>query len=477
MAGTSIEKRLRLLIMGGVGTVLLAACLLLQYMVEKRLTGEYDRALAAKAEALVTLTKQFGSEVELDFADEFMPEFSAPENPEYFQLWLGDASVLERSRSLRRADLPRGGGGQSGRWYSNLMLPDGRKGRSVEITFLAQIEDKEGMPPHTLPQQQKVTLVVARERESLAASLRNLRLSLLLAIAVMTGLITVTVRSAVGVGLKPLRELGAQLQSLDAGRLDSRLDIKAPPRELVSLIEQFNELLERLQKSFQREQRFSADVAHELRTPVAELRNLSEIAVRWPEDRRLLEKFFQDVLDISLKMQGVIHNLLALARCEQGKTGTDFRETDMAELIGAAWLRVAQEARQRRITFQKSDLECRCLTGVQEMELILNNLFSNAVAHGMPGTEIRASIKRSEADASLTLDNIVANLSRSDLDLMFDRLWRKDPARAGERHAGLGLSLVRAYAGMLDLTVTVDLDDAGRFSITLSGLRLNRDER
>lgn len=468
---SSIEQRLRWLIISGVGTVLLTASLILQYVVEKRLVGEYDRALTAKARALATLTKQFGTEVEFDFADEFMPEFEAPWNPEYFQLWYENGSVLERSRSLKSGNLPRSGRTEPGQWISNLALPDGREGRAVEIVFHAQIEDKEGRAPHTLPPQQKIILVVARERESLMRTLLLVRLSLAASIAVMIIIVAWVVRSAVRRGLRPLHEVGAQLRRLDAGRLNSRLAFAAPPRELIPLIEQFNDLLDRLQKSFQREQRFSSDVAHELRTPVAELRSLAEIATRWPEDSRLVENFFRDVFDISLEMQRIITHLLELTRCEDGETRPEFQKANLPALIDESWLRVERKAREKRLVFTKSNLECHCLTGIRQLELILSNLFSNAVAYSAPGTEIRVLMKRLDGDWSLTISNIAQDLTPGDLDVMFDRLWRKDPSRTAEGHAGLGLSLVEAHARMLGLTLNVDLDETGRFSITLCGLR------
>src|SRR5688572_22532591 len=106
----SIRRRLIVPLLLGSSLLILAAGLLLSGWISRRLLAEMDHALLAKARALVTLTGQEAGEVEIDFADEHMPEFSAVTaggEPEYFELWLADGTVLERSESLGSHDLPR----------------------------------------------------------------------------------------------------------------------------------------------------------------------------------------------------------------------------------------------------------------------------------------------------------------------------------------------------------------------------------
>ena len=467
----SIERHLRRSTLAAVCGVLLIAFLILDYVVVHWIASEFDRAQLAKARALVTLTKQYGDRVELDFADEFMPEFEAPVNPEYFQIWREDGDTLERSRSLRPNDLPRPALTTPRHAFFDLSLPDGRAGRAIEIVFLAQIEDKENREAHNLPRQQQLAIVVARERESLNRSLWLVQFSLLAAVLVMIVLIAWGVKHSVKIGLKPLHEIGLRMRKLDADQLHDRLDIDTQPRELQPLIEQFNSLLQRLELSFQREQRFSADVAHELRTPVAELQTLAEVATRWPEDRQALTVFFQDALGASKQMQCIINNLLALARCEKGNLNLDHQQVELSELINSAWLRVQKEAQKKSISFVRQGVPAlQVYTGINEMELILNNLFSNAVAYSRLHSEIVASIAVHSGTAKFSLSNDVENLVYEDLSKMFGRLWRKDPFRNGEHHVGLGLPLVKAYAQALNLEVVANLDHKGCFCLSISGL-------
>ncbi len=469
----SIERRLRRTTLVAVCGVLLIAFLVLDYVVVHWIASEFDRAQMAKASALVTLTKQYSDRVELDFADEFMPEFEAPVNPEYFQVWLENGDTLERSRSLKPKDLPRPTRRTKPRHaFFDLSLPDGRAGRAVEIVFLAQIEDKENITILNMPRQQQLAIVVARERESLDRSLWVVQFSLLTAVLVIIVLISWVVKHAVNIGLKPLHEIGLRMRNLDAGKLHDRFEIDTQPRELRPLIEQFNGLLGRLESSFQREQDFSADVAHELGTPVAELHSLAEVATRWPDDHQVLTNFFHDVLGASKQMQYIINNLLALARCEKGSFDLDYQPVELSALIDSAWLRVRKEAKMKSIRFVRKGVPTlQVYTSVNELELILNNIFSNAVAYSPPHSEILALIAVDGGNATFRSYNFAENLTHYDLNKMFDRLWRKDPFRSGEHHAGLGLPLVKAYAHALNLSVTVALDNDGRFCLSINGLK------
>lgn len=470
----SIERRLRRSTLVAVCSVLLIAFLVLDYIVVHWITSEFDRAKLAKARALVTLTKQYGDHVKLDFADEFMPEFEAPVSPEYFQIWRENGDILERSRSLGTNELQRVALSEPGHEFFDHILPNGRAGRAIEVVFLAQIEDKENRSIHNLPRQQQMAIVVARERESLNRTLWLVQFSLLMAVLVMTALIAWAVKYAVNIGLRPLHEIGQRMRNLDVGQLHDRFDIDSQPRELQPLIEQFNALLGRLEFSFQREQGFSSDVAHELRTPITELRSLAEVATRWPDDHQALTNFFRDALGASTQMQHIINNLLALARSENGDSHFDCQEVVLLSLIDAAWLRVRAEAKKKSISFVRQGAPVHCVyTGMNELALILHNIFSNAVAYSRPHSEIVASTTVDGSDATFRLCNTPENLVHEDLGRMFDRLWRKEPFLDSEHHTGLGLSLVKAYARILNLEVEANLDDNGVFCLSIHGLKFS----
>ncbi|MFO1352725.1 MAG: ATP-binding protein [Gammaproteobacteria bacterium] len=466
-ANHSIRRRITAWLLVGIGLVLLTMALLLKAILDRRMQSEYDQTLLAKANVLATITTQEDKGVEFDFTDAFMPEFEASQNPEYFQLWGGHDVVLARSSSLAERDLPRFAEWTEGARIADLTLPDGRAGRRVEVDFLPRL-DEEVTPGSLEPE--RVVLVVAREREQLDARLWTLHWILLGTVALVMGLIVLIVRIAVGVGLRPLDEIRTQLAGLGADSLHSRLRPRQRIEELAAMIDQFNALLDRLEVAFQRERQFSSDVAHELRTPLAELRSLAEVGGRWPEDKAMVEGFFQDILAATEQLERIVVNLLMLARCEEGREAIDSAELDLAASSASAWRRVLGQAQAKRLTFHYEGPPSVIVRSARDaFDLILNNLFTNAVAYSPDGDSIRCTVRNGDGSLQLSIANRAEHLTQEDLPKLFDRFWRKDPARTGGQHAGLGLPLVKAYAKLLGLTVSVALEPGQIFRITLTG--------
>ncbi len=169
----SISKTITLTTIIWVGLILAIGQVVVDAVVSKWLTDQFDVAMESKARALVTLTKNDGREVEMDFADEFMPEFEAPANPEYFYLFLGDGTLLERSNSFEDRPESRFRDQAAEVKITDLRLPDGRKGRQISIKFIPQIEDEndEGddvlLARFPMEERPRAILRTSRERESL----------------------------------------------------------------------------------------------------------------------------------------------------------------------------------------------------------------------------------------------------------------------------------------------------------------------
>lgn len=470
---SSIRRRLVVSLLAGSGLLILSAGLIASAVVARRLRHEFDRSLLAKAQALVTLTAQQDGEVEIHFADELMPEFEAPSRPEYFQLRLADGALIERSRSLRGSDLPRFENLSNAPVYRDLKLPDGRPGRLVEIAFVPQTEEGESetaldpaAPPGRLL---AAVLSVARGREQLDSLIRSLYLATLATAALLLASLALLVHFSVKIGLSPLAEIGRQVQALDADRLDSRVAVQPSVRELSPVVEQINGLLNRLQAAFERERRFSSDVAHELRTPVAELRNLAEVGARWPEDREAVRAFFTDVTHIARQMEGTVGTLLTLARCEAGIERMERGEVSVSELLADAWEPFTKEAAARNLRFDLAAPPRSILTDPTKLRLIVTNLFSNAVTYSPSGSTVSCTARADDGTLEITVANPAPNLTSDDLPYLFERFWRKDAARSNGQHAGLGLALARSCAALLDYELTADLDPDRQLKLRLMG--------
>ncbi|HEY0555397.1 MAG TPA: ATP-binding protein, partial [Thermoanaerobaculia bacterium] len=432
-------------------------------------------ALLEQAKSLQASTEQDDGRIALEFAAGVMPEFAPGKDPDYFQLWLDDGKVLARSPSLGARDLPRDRDHGSPPRFADVTLPDGRFGRRVEISFRPQVEMSGAILSPAPPGSPTVTLVVAQNRADLDAFLASLHLTLALGVLGLLAGLALLVKGVVAVGLRPLDDLARRLEAMDAGSLGDPVVIADAPAELVPTLRHLNGLLARLDRSFERERTFSANLAHEMRTPLAELRTITEVALKWPEDPASSAGALDEIRGIGLRLETVVVNLLALARCEGGEQTVRASQVPLRDLAAECWSAVAAEAEARRIAFAPRIPEGLTLvTDREKLSLILSNLFANAVAHGTPGGTVTCSAavaamsEGAGGEIVLRVANPAADLTEADLPRIFDRFWRKDSARSDGRHAGLGLSLVAALCDLLGFQREASLRD-GNFEITLRG--------
>lgn len=491
----SIRARLTAYLLICIGLLILVGDIRLERSVARWLRRGLDQGLQAKAWALVTLTRQHDGRVELDFADEFMPEFESRSDPSYFELWIDGDHLLERSRSFwstpewEEARLARDPTLTAEARFRNVVLPDGRPGRLVQIDFVPQSIHEAGEvfrePLHQREELHRdpteiapgsglhtASVLVAEDRAALDAEILRLRGSLAFFTAILLAAIAALIALAVRVGLRPVENLVGQMRGLDAESLDRRVALSSPARELEPVVEQLNRLLTRLEAAFRRERRLTSDIAHELKTPISELRSLCEVGTQWPDDAELAREFFADATAISLEMERLVVHLLALARYDEGKEVVQTGSAHPAALVDQAWSHLAAQADSRGIALRNRIAPGAAIaTDPDKLALILSNLLSNAVAYSRPNTPVTCTFERAAAVDRLVISNEPEHLDAADLPLMFERFWRKDEARTGGHNVGLGLAIVRAFADLLGFEVETDLAPTGLLSITLARRR------
>ena len=467
----SIRRRLTLGLLIGFCLLWAAGGTVLYLTIRAGLMAEFDGALKATAEGLAALTRQEKGSVEVEFTGEFMPGFERKRWPDYFQLWRPDGTTVKRSPSLKDGDLPnRAGSSVKGPKCWNLRLPDGRPGRAIGIRFVPQMEEDARDQPSPRKLNEAVTLVVARHRAALDHRLRLVATALWLvggALAAMTGF---AVPAIVGRGLAPLGRLEEHVATVDAHSLQLRFPTGSLPTELRPICQRLNELLARLQASFERERRFSADVAHELRTPIAELRALTEVTLKWPDDSGTTRSALQDALAVALQMESIATGLLALARCEGGLLPVHLEPVFLSPLIGEIRQPLSDQTRAKPITLSVVVPDDACwLADPTLLRAILTNLLSNAVQYCPAGGSVRLTVERSGERSQLLVSNTTDELSADDLSHLFERFWRKDPSRSSPEHCGLGLALAKAYAEALAMELRAELTNPGEITLVLSG--------
>lgn len=429
--------------------------------------AEFDEALEDEARRLATLVFRDGGELHLNFADEFMPVFSANEGGEYFHLRYEDGREIERSRNLGGQSLPFRAMRRGEKLFDNLTLPDGRRGRYAQVGFTARGDDEAAAQAESA-----VVVTIAKGREPLDALLLTIYLTLLIADVFVLLLVYGLVRSILARGFRPLEQLNEQLSSLSADTLGRRIELPEVPEELGLVVGTLNRGLEEIEVAFRREQRFTGDVAHELRTPVAEIRLSAEIGAKWPKDAGLARERFMELRQSALEMEEKVAGLLELSRLDSQNVVCRQERIRPGELVARGWAGLERSLTEGRILENRLPEDFEVWSDGAKWEMMLGNLLKNAATYGREGTAVVVEARRNaNGRAEVRVSNETDCLAEEDVAHVFERFWRKDAARTGGNHAGLGLSIVRALAERLGVEVGARLE-AGRFVVTLGDVRV-----
>jgi signal transduction histidine kinase len=343
-------------------------------------------------------------------------------------------------------------------------LPSGVSGRAVAFPFVPRIPHEGGADGPIA-----AVLIVAVDREDLDRTLSTVATVLSAAGVLLTITIVASLATGLRRALAPLDNLADQASRVDAQSLERRFTTSGLPGELVPIATRLNDLLSRLEQSFERERQFSADVAHELRTPIAELRAAAELSLKWPDARH--PDTDRDTLAIATHMDGMVSRLLDLLRSEPGHLPITREPVDVAEMVRSVWESFSIRAAERTVSVTWDIDEAVVIeTDRWLLRAIVTNLIENAVDYTPVHGTVRIEL-RSGDSLCLRIANSVDTLTAADVPKLFDRFWRHNAARTGTGHSGLGLSLSRAFAHALGYELTATLDaDTGLLELTLAAL-------
>ncbi|WP_394777641.1 heavy metal sensor histidine kinase [Undibacterium sp.] len=245
-------------------------------------------------------------------------------------------------------------------------------------------------------------------------------------------------------GLLPLRLLAAQTGSIGIRNLSTRIDSRHAPRELLPLIDGFNAMLDRLETSFAQLSQVSADMAHDLRTPIGNLLGQTEVALGQRRSPEYYEQLLGSNFEELQRLSRMTDNMLFLARAEHADHAIERKPLDVAgelERIVDYFEGLAEE-RDISIRFQGEGSVC---ADPDLLRRALANLLSNAVRYADAGTQIVLTAQQQATGTTMAVENKGPTIESHHLARLFDRFYRADASRRGSSDAsGLGLSIVRS---------------------------------
>ncbi len=443
-------RSLRTKLLLGTSVTLVAVMSVLALAIDQsaRLTlrQQFDAGLLSNANAISAMVKGKKDEVKLDSMALAIPEFLPDQDAAYFELWVGN-DVIGRSPSLDAHTTlasPAPNQVAEGTYrVDDMFLPDGRPGRLLTMSFVPVRDpggtDKDAKTKATAVATVKVAHDTLELNQTLV-SLRWLTAGLFTAATLISGLVLLLL---VNRTTRPMRRLADDIGRLKATDLTGTVAARGLPAELLPVVDRLNALLARLGEAFTLERAFTANVAHELRTPLAGILATLEVARSRPRATAELASAIDDSLLMLGQMQSLVENLLLLARAEGGQLTLRTAEADLAPLTRECWKLFDSRARQRglHIILNLPD-QCPVVGDPALLRIVLNNLLDNAVGYANDGGRITISLVTTAAAVGVCVANTGSELTAEDVGHVFERFWRKESARSETGlHAGLGLSL------------------------------------
>lgn len=281
---------------------------------------------------------------------------------------------------------------------------------------------------------------LAKEFDALARlSLRLLGISVL-GFALATAIAWWITRSIA----TPISNFAATVQSITHQRLDERLDSTQPTLEMSKLASAFNEMLKALQDSFQRQQQFTSDAAHELRTPVSIVLSQSEFSLLRERTSDEYRQGLETCRQTAVHMKRLVDHLLEVCRIDSGQVDFEKVPLRLDSLAAEVIALMTPIAAEREVYIEQQMMPLSITGEATSVRQILFNLVANAIEFSPQGGKVIVAIDHDSEFARLKISDHGQGISAADLPLVWNRFYRADQARLRNESngTGLGLSLV-----------------------------------
>ncbi|ONG17864.1 two-component sensor histidine kinase [Escherichia coli] len=313
------------------------------------------------------------------------------------------------------------------------------------------------------------TLYIALSIDFHLHYINDLMNKLIMTASIISILIVFIVLLAVHKGHAPIRSVSRQIQNITSKDLDVRLDPQTVPIELEQLVLSFNHMIERIEDVFTRQSNFSADIAHEIRTPITNLITQTEIALSQSRSQKELEDVLYSNLEELTRMAKMVSDMLFLAQADNNQLIPEKKMLNLADEVGKVFDFFEALAEDRGVELRFVGDECQVAGDPLMLRRALSNLLSNALRYTPPGEAIVVRCQTVDHQVQVTVENPGTPIAPEHLPRLFDRFYRVDPSRQRKGEgSGIGLAIVKSIVVAHKGTVAVTSDARGtRFVITL----------
>jgi signal transduction histidine kinase len=315
-----------------------------------------------------------------------------------------------------------------------------------------------------------LTVVLGRSLEGVGETRREVSGLLAVGVPLLLVVVGFVTWSVAGRVLAPVDAIRREVEAISVKELHRRVPDPPGRDEIARLASTMNSMLERLEKAAVRERRFVSDASHELRSPVAAIRQQAEVALSHP-DRTTIEELAGIVLEEDVRLQRIVEDLLLLTRVDEGTLQLRKTPVDLDDLMfeEAARLRATT-----RLRIDSAGVSAGRVIGDRgRLERLLRNLTDNAARHA--ASEIRLGLRGDDGQVVLEVNDDGPGVPAGKREAVFERFTRLDDARDRQHGgAGLGLAIVAEIAAAHGGSASVSDAPSGgaRFLVVLPAARV-----
>jgi signal transduction histidine kinase len=329
-----------------------------------------------------------------------------------------------------------------------------------------------------LPGGGEATLVYGATLDQADTAVRTAVVLLAVGVPVLVLLLVAVTWAVTGRSLRPVERMRTEVETIRSARPDARVEVPDTGDEVARLASTMNAMLDRLERSAESQRRFVSDASHELRSPIASIRQHAEVAVAHPE-RTEVADLADVVRSEAVRLQDLVTGLLELSRLDEGGIRTR-RPVDLDDLAldavarararSTAGVAPARDGDASTVRVDGSAISAaRVLGDERVLAGVVRNLVDNAVRHA--STRVAVSLTEHDGSAVLTVDDDGTGVPEDERERVFERFVRLDEARSRDAGgAGLGLAIVRdavrAHGG--DTTVVASPLGGARFVVRIA---------
>lgn len=270
-------------------------------------------------------------------------------------------------------------------------------------------------------------------------------------------------------GLKPLKEVSDEIKNVTSENLSVRLDPTSVPKELKQLTESFNQMIVKIEDVFVRQTNFSADIAHEMRTPITNLMTETQISLNKSRTKEELVEVLYSNLEEYNRLSRMISDMLFLAQADDNRLIPEKKQVDVQSEIALIFDYFEFLAEDNEIQLKMVGEANIILADKDMLRRALTNLISNAIRYTPKGDTVSINLASVQNGIEIIVSNPGNKIPEEHLPKLFDRFYRVDKSRQRKNEgSGIGLAIVKSIILTHKGTINVKSDEySTRFTIFL----------